>query len=268
MVIEFGAPATEGGTSPIDVSCQPKSGDSFPVGETTVACTGRDAASQTAACSFAVTIDPPPPRIQATHYLAFGDSLTEGRIFVSVSGRAGSPDSYPYLLETELAARYRAQTIVVENAGVGGEDATVGRTRLRHLLDGGDAEAVLIMEGANDLDFLAITGRGTSGFPDVRRAIDGMVRDAQARGRRVFLATLPPQREGGSRAEAAELVVPFNKEIRSVAAARNVPLVDVFSVIRSDLSLIGPDGLHLTAAGYERVAHAFASAVIPALELH
>lgn len=266
LTVEFPAPQASGGTSPVQVTCNPASASRFPVGDTTVTCSGRDAANQEGVCTFVVHVDPPPPRISITDYLAFGDSLTEGRVFTLSSGQAGSPDSYPYVLESLLGARYKAQTIVVINAGLGGERATEGRRRLRNLLDQVDAPAVLIMQGSNDLALLELTGTRTRGFGELRHAIDGMVRDAQARSRRVFLATLPPQREGGDRAEAWELVAPFNREIQSVASTRKVPLVDVYSAIAADMSLIGPDGLHLTPAGYARVAAAFAEVLQRTLE--
>jgi lysophospholipase L1-like esterase len=265
--IEFAAPQVEGGTAPVEVTCQPQSGAAFAVGDTTVTCTGRDTANQQGVCTFLVHVDPPPPRIGVTEYLAFGDSLTEGRIFTVASGRSGSPDSYPFILESLLGGRYRAQTVLVVNSGLGGESTIEGRARLRALLAREAAPAILLLEGSNDLAFLAVTGRGTGGFSEVRRNIDGMVRDAQSAGRQVFLGTLPPQREGGARAEAAKLVTPFNDQLRIVANTRKIPLVDVHGAVAADMSLVGPDGLHLTAAGYARIAQTFADAVERALEV-
>jgi Tol biopolymer transport system component len=45
----------------IDVSCEPASGSTFPVGETTVDCTATDEAGNTETASFTVTVNPPSP---------------------------------------------------------------------------------------------------------------------------------------------------------------------------------------------------------------
>jgi hypothetical protein len=44
----------------IDISCEPASGTTFPIGETTVECSATDEAGNTGTASFTVTVNPPP----------------------------------------------------------------------------------------------------------------------------------------------------------------------------------------------------------------
>jgi uncharacterized delta-60 repeat protein len=55
-VVNFSAPPTTDNCSGVMVSCVPPSGSSFSTGTTTVTCTATDASSNTATCSFGVTV--------------------------------------------------------------------------------------------------------------------------------------------------------------------------------------------------------------------
>jgi hypothetical protein len=44
----------------VDISCEPASGTTFPIGETTVECSATDEAGNTGTASFTVTVNPPP----------------------------------------------------------------------------------------------------------------------------------------------------------------------------------------------------------------
>ena len=76
----------------------------------------------------------------------------------------------------------------------------------------------------------------------------------------VFLATIPPE-------NLMRAVVPFNDQVRSLAASKGVPLVDVYQAFGGDLTLIGNDGLHPTAAGYHLIADTFFASIKQTLEL-
>ena len=55
----------------------------------------------------------------ATRFLAFGDSLTAGTLSPSLMALIVSPpDSYPFVLQNHLVARYRQQVPVVVNEGI------------------------------------------------------------------------------------------------------------------------------------------------------
>ncbi len=94
-----------------------------------------------------------PPRLSATRFLAFGDSLTAGVLSPAVTLLIVSPpDSYPFGLQSRLVSRYRQQTPVVLNEGNPGELASgTGVQRFRSVLLQNRPEVVLLMEGTNDL---------------------------------------------------------------------------------------------------------------------
>jgi lysophospholipase L1-like esterase len=129
-------------------------------------------------------------------------------------------------------------------------------------------DVVLIMEGSNDVNAmdkdLAVEGPAIANLQQ-------MVNDAKSRGQRVLLATIPPMNAAvalNGRNQGARLVPEFNDRIRGVAAAENVPLVDVYTAVNADVNrFVGTaDGLHLTPDGYARVASTFLTAIQQNLE--
>jgi lysophospholipase L1-like esterase len=268
--VHYGAATTTGGTPPVEIVCSPANDAFFPVGSTTVICRASDTKTVTDSCSFAVSVTAPPPRLSLTNFVAFGDSMTAGEI-VSEGSIPGLRillvdvlKSYPADLRAGLAARYTAQAndIVVSNLGVSGETAVVGAGRLPRVLGTGTAQAVLLMEGAND-------------FPDTSHALPPMrtmVQTARSRGLRVFLATLPPQNPNATcfpnHGANWAFVVPYNDGLRSIAASENAVLVDLYSAFNGDTTtLIDCDGLHPTALGYQRIADTFLASIRQTLEL-
>jgi lysophospholipase L1-like esterase len=227
----------------------------FSVGTTTVACTITDARQQTFSCSFAVKVVGP-PRLSAANFLAFGDSLTSG------TSPPEPLDSYPPRLRAQLVARYVGQTIVMTNDGRAGENASAtGRTRLPVALDIYRPGALLLMEGSNDL--LGGSAGATAGLA----ALTEMVRAARDRGVVVFLATLPPQRLGGTRDGVARMIPAFNENIKALAQRENATLVDIYTAMGGDGRYIGRDDLHPTPEGFEVMARAFAAAIVERLEI-
>jgi lysophospholipase L1-like esterase len=223
-----------------------------------VNCESRDAAARVASCSFAVTVTAP-PRLTATRFLAFGDSLTAGVLSPSVTLMIVSPPtSFPFQLERRLVAEYRQQTPVVLNEGNAGELASGGGVqRFRSVLLANRPEVVLLMEGTNDLLF------GQIGADFAIDALGAMVREAKSQGIRIAISTIPPQRAGGLRNRDAvvRLIPPFNDGIRALATAENIPLIDVYAGLQADMSLIGIDDLHMTERGYEVVADVYLEAI-------
>jgi lysophospholipase L1-like esterase len=259
-------PTVTGGTLPVTTTCTPPSPSPFGIGTTTVSCVSTDAGQRTGSCTFAVSVVAP-PKIAVTRFLAFGDSITAGEDGIVGSGAAFSAfrivdKPYPALLQGLLAARYTSQTISVDNRGLPGERVDPGAARLSGLLASRAYDAVLLLEGANDL------------FVDGQAAVGGiisaarfMARDARSRGVQPFVATFPPQRASGTLGGRAPLVPALNTGIRAMAAAEGFALVDLEAAFGSDISqLIGPDGLHPTAAGYVIVADTFFAVLKQTLE--
>jgi lysophospholipase L1-like esterase len=288
VVLNYPGPTASGGEGALSTACVPSSGSSFPVGTTNVACTARDAKSQSATCGFPVTVSRV-PRISATRFTAFGDSMTEGfvqpcrtttltgfaRILADIESLSGvrppvySAVSYPVRLQAMLAARYSAQSISVINEGSGGERAAEGASDLPRVLNNDMPQALLLLEGINDIH--AGSPTQASAIPTVVSSLRTMVQEGKRRGLAVFLATLLPERRGSCRSfdwdDNIEDVVAANSQIRNLAASENVALVDLYPGFAGSLeSLLGPDGLHPSEAGYQKIADLFYAAITQRLE--
>jgi lysophospholipase L1-like esterase len=273
--VAYSAPVVSGGTQPVSVACTPASGSSFPLGSTTVTCTATDAASRQATCSFTVSVTRL-PTLQYTSYLAFGDSVTAGEVSVPMTttlDEQGFPAfklvvvpaaSYPTQLQTLLRNRYitQASSIVVTNSGVPGERATQGAQRLPGVMSQVRPQAVLLLEGYNDLSLL-----GAAGVNPAAAAIDAMAKEARGRGARVLIASLTPPRSGGRNTLPADQVTSLNARLRAVAAGENAVFVDLYQALVPNVTLyIGVDGLHPTEVGYQKIAETFFTAIQSSLQ--
>src|SRR5213078_4589438 len=83
-------------------------------------------------------------------FMAFGDSLTEGKVTSFIDQIFLT--SYTIKVGAMLQGRYSAQNIVVANEGLGGQKAVVDIDRFDLALNTDKPQAVLLMEGANDLN--------------------------------------------------------------------------------------------------------------------
>jgi lysophospholipase L1-like esterase len=266
------------GKSPVTTICTPSAGSEFPVGQTTVMCTATDTLQRADTCTFPVTVLPP-PRLAATSFVAFGDSITRGEdgrnspSETSLTARFYprvlllDAQTYPGVLQQNLAYRYRTQLPIVANRGYPGEAITDPYTfsRFVGLTSSHQYDVVLIMEGSNDL---LLSTRDSSVLPRAVAGLREMVRDAKTRFIRPYLATIPPINPAGSRGRfwGADLVPRFNDSIRSVAAFEGVTLVDVYQGFGGNFALLGSDGLHPTAEGYAKIADLFFTAIKQTLE--
>jgi lysophospholipase L1-like esterase len=214
---------------------------------------------------------PVPPRLTlapagalgVTRLVAFGDSITWGAqsaydprfLFAAADG------GYAERLQAGLNTYHAPQRFVVFNEGVPGEWASDPRTlpRLRNVLVARQAQALLLLEGINDL----------SNDQSVSRVVSGLgqlVNGATALGVPVILATMfqtydSVDPDGVTRTNASRVVPAFNAEVRRLAAGRpNVHLLDLEPAMR-DRSYVGTDGIHLTDAGFEVMAASFLAAV-------
>jgi lysophospholipase L1-like esterase len=254
VTVTFDQPQASGGAAPVTTTCTPQSGTQFAVGSTSVACQARDASSQVASCGFSVAVQAT-PQLQAARFLAFGDSITAGVVSEPLSMMIVSPpESYPFVLQDRLGARYRQQSPIVVNEGNPGELASLeGIQRFRSVLLRHRPEIVLIMEGTNDLGF------AQNGSNVAINALRAMIVEARSQQVRLALATIPPQRAGGAkRRDATAMMVPaFNDRVRALAGSEGVPLFDVYQAMKDDPSLIGIDDLHPTPRGYDVMAGVF-----------
>jgi lysophospholipase L1-like esterase len=202
-----------------------------------------------------------PASLRISRILAFGDSMTAGTTSPAVPLRAldaGLAQSYPFKLQTLVAARYSAQTISVFNAGIAGRKASEDRSRLADAISETSPELVLLLEGANDLNSIVGPARN-AGIDFTVGSMEDLVKDTIRRNIPIMLGTLPPQRPGGSRAGGVELVEKYNNDLKIMAAKKGAILVDVNA--QFPLALIGQDGLHPTELGYQRLADIFLDAI-------
>jgi lysophospholipase L1-like esterase len=256
--VVFEAPSLIGGEPPIKQTCAPASGSTFPLGASTVICTATDSVLRTGTCSFKVTVLAP-ATISETRFMAFGNSITEGKL----ADGTVITNNYPEVLRGLLAKRYTSQSISMTNKGRGGEYTADGAIRLTHELDAVHPDVVLIEEGINDLS----SGNPASITPMIE-ALRTMVRESQRRGVVVFLATLTPVKDNSQRGDAAfELLPEANSRIRIMVQNERATLVDLnvgFGGIPGPY--IDTDGLHPNALGYQKIGELFYDVIRATLE--
>jgi lysophospholipase L1-like esterase len=260
VALSYTTPVASGGTLPVTVTCTPTPGALFPSGGSTVTCAAADAVGRTASCGFSVNVVNI-ARLSRTRFMAFGDSLTEGKLSLTPTQLVDSPPhSYPAKLLGLLTERYTSQQVIVINEGFGGERADESYLRFRAALSQHRPEAVLLMHGVNDLN-----GIHDERVRSAADAVEDMVKQAKSRGLEAFVATLPPF-GSGPKASCRECVEPFNALIRSIVSHRGATLVDVFAAWAGRTDLMGADGIHPTEAGYEVISTAFFDAIGRTLE--
>jgi acyl-CoA thioesterase I len=226
------------------------------------------------------------PHLTATKFVSFGDSITEGFVqrcpgaeaglanrisarfsLLLAQGRAqASPSAYPTKLQAMLTERYPAQSVTVVNEGLGGEEIQAGVANLPRVLTADAPEVLLLQEGINTLN-----ANHAAGIPTVVEGLRTMIQEARSRGIVVLAATLLPERPGGCRAysyaEGHDDIIAANVEIRSMVGTEGAVLVDLFEAFNGRTGLlIGQDGLHPSAAGYQKMAQAFFATIRRHLE--
>jgi lysophospholipase L1-like esterase len=276
QAVSYPAPAVTGGAAPVNVTCTPPSGSTFPLGETTVTCAAVDALARQATCSFVVTRRH--RELAVTTVLAFGDSITEGENGRPVNFRTfiDLPNAYPTVLQQYFVERLPGQEITVINAGRGGERVTENDERLKARIAAHRPQVLLLLEGTND-----VAGELPAS------AIAGAIRDSirTARDREVeyvFVGTIPPTAPDNCLPQPAvprcrgndlsdDLLQETNQLIRALVPAAGAHLVDFYDhFVNNRTSFIDIDGLHLTPEGNRALASAFWErmvAVIPARQL-
>ena len=194
-----------------------------------------------------------------TRFVAFGDSMSNGVLGIApfAVGDPGPPVGYAFKLKALLEQRYTTQTITMTDEGVPSEMIAAGVARLPAVLGRDTPQVVMLFEGINDLN-----ASRDAAIPAVVDALRSMVRTTRGLGMTPLVATFLPQRPRGQRAFAVNSIVPANDRVRAMAAAEGVPLVDLYQAFDGNLdTLIGPDGLHPTEAGYQRIAATFFDAI-------
>jgi lysophospholipase L1-like esterase len=261
--ITFPAPTVTGGQLPVNVTCNPANGSSFPVGANTVTCSAIDALARQASCAFAVTLSP--LVLTPSTFLAFGDSTTEGENGLFAMRVTASPSildlehAYPTLLLSLMQRDFPNQQVSVFNQGLGGEFSTVGTDRLKTTLGQLHPDALLLLDGFNDL-----LNFGTKGVNQVVESLRDMIQKARGAGvRYIYVSTFwPPGPPGSRRRIDPQAIIDVNIGIRQIAAAEGVTLVDPYNDFLGHETEYIADGLHLLPAGNQVVAQKFFDAIL------
>ena len=172
--------------------------------------------------------------------VALGDSIT--------AGTTGDGTPYPAQL-----AWLSGKTVI--NAGIGGERAADGLSRIGGVLATNKPGFILILYGAGD----AI--KRTDSEAAVASVRD-MVRQAKANKTVPIIATLPPMI--GSHAGWEPRAERISAGIRDIARQERVPLVDMKEEFPDPRQQLMPDGLHPNSLGNRSIARAFNAALASA----
>lgn len=264
--ITYTAPIVTGGVAPVATTCTIASGSAFPSGTSDILCTATDAQQRSSQCVFRVKVNVT-ARLQGVTFLSFGDSLTDGEVAAPITNvqDVQRENSYPTVLQGLLRALYPSQAadIVVTNGGESGKNAGNDEDRLTTLVRTTNPSAVLLLEGANDVNNGVDPG---TILQSLRADIARAYRNSSVK--RVFIATLPPQVPGRFRAFNPDGVLDLNDAIRAAAPANQATLVDVYGALYPQRELlIGNDGLHPTVQGYKVMAEAFRAAISQVFEV-
>lgn len=177
----------------------------------------------------------------------FGDSITVGWYVYTNNGNGCKPPCggyEPALQQSLLAAGH---DVVLRNYGVGGEATSGGVTRIDSVLTASQPKYVLLLEGTNDA---LLSSPGT-----IHANLSYMIDRILARNAIPILATLTPD----NRFNGAKPIEEINNRIKTLAAEKNIALVDLYAATSSTWNSLNSDGIHPNAAGYKLIAQTWYS---------
>ena len=196
--------------------------------------------------------------LAVTKFLCFGDSMTDGGLAQGLSS-----GGYPTRLLSLLQNAFPSQQFTVLNDAKGGERAVIGQSRLPGDLNLYHPQVLCLMEGGNDMNNSPVNVQGAL------NAIGNMVQAAKSRGIAVMLASIPPERPGGSKAGGLgggnpNFLTQYNSGIQQIAGGQGATYVNVFGALNANISLFisSVDGFHPTVAGHNRIADTFFNAIV------
>jgi len=189
-------------------------------------------------------------------YLAFGDSITEGRGDDPTRAALG----YPPRLQVLLQAAGVSATVL--NRGLGGERTPDSLSRIDSVIaEGVPGDYLLLMEGTNDIS------RAISPETTIFN-LDEMARRAEAKNLLALHATVIP-RKPDAKVDADNILNDaLNGRIRNLAGVRQRREADPYEVFRTTPNIFSfyvvaaddPVG-HPNAAGYDILARVFFNAL-------
>jgi lysophospholipase L1-like esterase len=197
---------------------------------------------------------------QAIRIVAFGSSSTEG------SGASSPATTYPAQLQRDLAARLGAtgageehSSVTVLNRGKGGDDSEAMARRLERDVLADKPDLVIWQTGSND----PMSGVSVERFTELTRA--GILA-MRATGADVVLM----DQQWCKKLSTTDGAEAYGVALHAIATELNVPVIRRNAMMRawaaqgllSPTQMIGPDGLHMTDAGYDRLARAATAQIL------
>ena len=208
-------------------------------------------------CSLVVSASTVPVA-NALEVLCAGDSITQGLqrtgsgiIFGIKSPQNGSVNvgGYQSRLNTMLDSNIEPSTLY--NWGFGGENSAGGLGRINSILDSRSADIILIMYGANDL-YQGISSSGT------KANIRAMIDRSRSKGVIPIISTITPNTNGSFN---PSIRLDYNPKLYQVANEKQVAIAENYLVVDGPNWYTVPyhsgDFLHLSNAGYEKMAQAW-----------
>jgi len=185
--------------------------------------------------------------------LGFGDSLTLGYPYLTGYGNGCNCGMYEKYLEQHLTDSGHPN--LVFNWGSGGESTAGGMSRIDSNIQAaiyqwGHVDFVLLLEGTNDYDY---------GFTRNTTIFNLSVMIDKIRGYHItpILGTLTPDSSN-----PAKNIPAYNQDIKQMARAKHVLLVDHYSAMVANWSVLNYDGLHPNSSGYVKMANQWYGALI------
>jgi PKD repeat protein len=111
--VEYTATATDSVAGSITPLCVPPSGSTFPLGTTTVTCSAKDTAGNSAQASFTITVTPPSPSNNPPLANAGLDKTVNEGTLVTLNGNGSDPDGDPI---TFSWTQVSGPTVTLQNA--------------------------------------------------------------------------------------------------------------------------------------------------------
>lgn len=212
---------------------------------------------------------------QGIRIVALGDSITHGAGHADVTEQT----TFRHLVATDLADRL-GRPVEVVNAGVNGDIVPGALERLQADVIDHRPDIATIMFGGNDAGYYRPETDGFADTPrvalaDFRATLAEIVTRITSANVTAVLMTSPPMtdRYWGADLEPYRrhglnyLVAAYAQAVRDLAAARDIPLVDVyaaFSDVPGALDFF-PDGLHPDPRGHRLIADRLLDRLVPLL---
>ena len=190
--------------------------------------------------------------------IAFGSSSTEG------AGASSPASTYPALLQRDLSESLRLgvagrPAVNVINRGKGGDDAEAMARRLQRDVLADRPDLVIWQTGSND----PMTGVPVERFSQLTRVGIAAIRST---GSDVVLM----DQQWCRRLSGIDGAERYAAALHALAAELGVPVIRRHALMKTWVDkgimtpsqMIGPDGLHMTDAGYDRLAKAASNQIL------